>query len=186
MGKSFTGYVYRFYHTASGKSYVGSTVKLESRRREHLRALRKGEHHCVYFQRAWDKHGESAFAFEVLEEVIVSSDTELRTAENTYFSRFALYNTAPAAGTTLGMIQTRRRGSKSPLVEQAHIDRIGPDEIDITDAITKTGKSRETLMRMARSGELHTRTVHVLYAQKQRRVMFKRADIVALLREEEE
>lgn len=112
--KTFTGYVYRFYHTASGKSYVGSTVNIKSRQSGHLRALRKGSHHCVYLQNAWNKHGESAFAFEVLEEIIVSSDAELRAAENAHFSRFTLYNTAPVAGTALGVTCLGRRAHRDP------------------------------------------------------------------------
>lgn len=54
------------------------------------------------------------------------------------------------------------------------------DEIDITEAMRITGKSRETLMRWKRQGKVTTRTEEREYAQRQRRVLFQRDEIERL------
>lgn len=54
------------------------------------------------------------------------------------------------------------------------------DEIDITEAIRMSGKSRETLMRYKRTGKLTARTEEREYRQRQRRVLFRRSEIEAL------
>ncbi len=62
--------VYGIRHKTGGKIYVGSCSKkagIKARWVQHVRELNKGEHHSRYLQRAWDKHGEDAFEFVVLE-----------------------------------------------------------------------------------------------------------------------
>ena len=60
--------IYQIKNTQNGKIYIGQTRDLKLRIYEHLRVLRRGEHHNHYLQRAFNKYGESAFKFSVLEE----------------------------------------------------------------------------------------------------------------------
>jgi group I intron endonuclease len=55
--------VYQILCVPTGKAYVGSAVNLAKRWQEHRWMLRRGQHHSQYLQRAWDKYGETAFAF---------------------------------------------------------------------------------------------------------------------------
>lgn len=57
------------------------------------------------------------------------------------------------------------------------------DEIDITEAMRITGKSRETLMRWKRAGKITGRIVEQQYTQRQRRVLFRRDEIERLIGE---
>lgn len=59
--------IYEIVNLVNGKRYVGSSANLLQRKSVHLHYLRKGSHHSFILQRAWLKHGESAFAFRVLE-----------------------------------------------------------------------------------------------------------------------
>lgn len=59
--------IYKIVNTITGDMYIGSSVNLENRRREHLFYLRHSTHHSPYLQRVYDKYGESAFLFEVIE-----------------------------------------------------------------------------------------------------------------------
>lgn len=59
--------VYEIRCTATDKVYVGSTRTLRKRLCRHVDDLRHGKHHSPHLQRAWDKHGESAFSIAVLE-----------------------------------------------------------------------------------------------------------------------
>lgn len=99
-----TSGIYRIFCVDSEKSYVGSAVNIEARWRLHRHDLRQKKHHSTHLQRAWDKYGEKAFSFEIIEEV-----TELESLvqrEQFHLDRFnahhAGYNNAPRAGSNLG------------------------------------------------------------------------------------
>jgi group I intron endonuclease len=61
--------VYEIRHVESGKVYIGSSVNVRARWRQHRSDLRMGRHHSRRLQRSWNEHGASAFAFRVREEV---------------------------------------------------------------------------------------------------------------------
>lgn len=61
--------IYAIRNNASGRVYVGSGVRIERRWNNHRTLLRNGLHHSDTLQRSWNKHGEKAFSFEVLEVV---------------------------------------------------------------------------------------------------------------------
>lgn len=61
--------VYQIRCIATGKIYVGSAVDLRKRWGQHVRRLRRGKHRNKHLQHAWNKYGEAAFEFEVLELV---------------------------------------------------------------------------------------------------------------------
>lgn len=62
-----TSGVYLITCTANGRIYVGSSVNIPKRWRDHKSRLNKGTHSNLHLQRAWDKHGQEAFTFTVLE-----------------------------------------------------------------------------------------------------------------------
>lgn len=64
--------IYEIKCLASGKVYIGQTVDLNRRLKDHLRCLRKGTHHNKYLQRAFDKYGEEYFTFSVLQNCTAS------------------------------------------------------------------------------------------------------------------
>jgi len=61
--------IYAITHLPSGLYYVGSSIKIAKRWREHQCALRKGTHHAPRLQKAWIKDGQESFALSVLEYV---------------------------------------------------------------------------------------------------------------------
>lgn len=61
--------VYRIIHLATGRCYIGSTVNRSDRWQLHRWHLNHGSHHSPKLQRAWNKYGRDAFAFEVVEVV---------------------------------------------------------------------------------------------------------------------
>ena len=81
--------VYLIRCSESGKVYVGQTVDLDRRKKDHIRALRKGEHHNGYLQRAFDKYGEEKFAFSVLQECAVD---ELDSVETMWIRKLDAMN----------------------------------------------------------------------------------------------
>lgn len=60
--------VYQIKCGPNGEAYIGSSVRIYSRWSEHRRKLRRGDHHCPRLQKAWDRYGESAFHFLIIQE----------------------------------------------------------------------------------------------------------------------
>jgi len=79
-----------------GRCYVGQSIEVEQRFRHHRNALRRGDHRAPYLQHAWNKYGEDAFAFELLEEC----DVRVLTAREQWWmdSLSPALNTLPIAG----------------------------------------------------------------------------------------
>ena len=93
--------------------YVGSSNKFAVRKREHWRQLRSNKHHNKHLQRSWDKHGESAFIFVVVESLM--EGTDILAAENIWLKEHVgkpyCYNVAmDATAPMLGMF-----GDKNPM-----------------------------------------------------------------------
>lgn len=86
---------------ASGKSYIGSSADVRCRIKEHFRDLRKGEHHSICLQRAYNKYGEQNLGIKMLKYVDIK--TQLIIEEQKYFNILKPeYNISPVAGSSLG------------------------------------------------------------------------------------
>lgn len=60
--------IYCIENTVSSKKYVGMAQNIEARWRTHKCELRKNKHVNRHLQNAWNKYGENAFEFYVIEE----------------------------------------------------------------------------------------------------------------------
>lgn len=59
--------IYRLVNIINGKIYIGSSKKLDNRKYSHFQELRIGKHGNKKLQHAYNKYGESAFKFFVVE-----------------------------------------------------------------------------------------------------------------------
>lgn len=95
-----TSGIYVIRCKVTGKVYVGSSKNIKVRWRHHRRMLKSGTHHSIKLQRAWDKYGEDAFEFKIVEEVI---DGLLTIYEQVYINHYNSpvdgYNILKVAGT---------------------------------------------------------------------------------------
>ena len=95
--------IYMIRNTINDKLYIGKSVDVKKRFREHKHELRLGRHHNVYLQNAWNKYGEGAFEFLVLEECDRDSLNALEIAAIAKFSRSnELYNMTDGGDGMLG------------------------------------------------------------------------------------
>jgi group I intron endonuclease len=76
--------IYKIINTLNNKFYVGSTNNQYERFRTHRTKLRKGTHHCAHLQAAWNKYGESAFIFHVIE--LLNEPSLLQEAEDKWLT----------------------------------------------------------------------------------------------------
>lgn len=97
--------IYQIRHRDSWKVYIGSSTSVERRFMEHYKSLLQGKN-TPYLQRAWDKHGENSFKFNVLEYCEKEKLLEREQYWMDYFQSYKFengYNLAPKAGNTLGV-----------------------------------------------------------------------------------
>jgi group I intron endonuclease len=92
-------YIYIIENSKTGKFYIGRTNDPSARKRCHLSELRRGVHGNPRLQASFNKHGEDAFEFKVVD----SATPEMITAkEAEWFSAFDenknyLYNYSTSA-----------------------------------------------------------------------------------------
>lgn len=107
--------IYRIRNLINGHEYVGSAANLAKRWREHKRQLRRNKHHSLYLQRAWNKYGDSNFAWEIVE--YVEKPEQLLIREQYWLDTIKpVYNICKIAGSTYGVkasAETRKRLSDS-------------------------------------------------------------------------
>lgn len=93
--------IYRIKNVENGHSYIGSAKNIAGRWRSHLNTLRTRKKSPPKLQKAWDKYGEAAFVFEVVELCAVS---DLLTREQFYIdSERPYYNTRKEARSNIGI-----------------------------------------------------------------------------------
>lgn len=101
--KSISG-IYLIKNLVNEKIYVGSSVNLFNRYKEHFRLLKKGTHHNYYLQQSWNKYGDGSFYFDVLE--VVTDKNRLIEREQYWMDLYNVeengYNMNPTAGSQLG------------------------------------------------------------------------------------
>ena len=121
-----TSGVYSIRCVATGKRYIGSGIDISVRWTAHRVALRKGNHHNLYLQRAWNKYGEVQFSFETI-EIVVPHD--LLTRESDYIKEFRSAD--------------RRYGFNVNLTAWSRLGRPHkPSTIELMSAAKKGNKSR--------------------------------------------
>ena len=97
--------IYKITNLPTGRFYIGSAVDVDRRWKRHANDLDAQRHHNSKLQRAWNKYGQAAFTFELLEEV--SDLTILLEREQHYMDTLKpFYNINPKAGSALGYKHT--------------------------------------------------------------------------------
>jgi group I intron endonuclease len=96
--------IYEIVHITSGRSYVGQSIDVERRFKQHYALLANGKSRCQNLQRAWTKYGASAFVFR---PILTCAVDELDRAEQYIIDERGirnLYNTCPAVGSSRGVV----------------------------------------------------------------------------------
>jgi len=110
----------------NGKIYVGSSSHSIKKRWDlHLHDLRKGNHHNPYLQNAFNKYGEDALMFSILE--IVETPEECIVVEQKYLDKLKPeYNVLIRAGSRLGskMLEGTRKKMIGRVVSEETREKI--------------------------------------------------------------
>ena len=97
--------IYQIRNLINGKIYIGSSVNMKARKRQHFQKLKQQKHRNPKLQNAYNKYGKANLVFEVVE--IVLDKTILIEREQYYIDTLNVvnegYNICPTAGNTLGV-----------------------------------------------------------------------------------
>lgn len=148
--------IYKITNTLNGLYYIGSTVNIKKRHYGHFSKLRVNKHDNFHLQAAFNKYGESAFHFEIVEECLGKSIEELRAVEQKYLDAISdwreCYNMARVANHLKALPPVKesarqkmslRRGKANPnfgkkhpeelKLEWAEIKRVRGSGVYVTD-----------------------------------------------------
>lgn len=119
--------IYKIENLEDGKVYIGSAVNLKTRYVAHRNALRRGNHGNIHLQRAWDKYGECAFMFSIIE--LVYHPDQLLEIEQLWMNYYDVmntgYNISPTAGNCVGIKHTEEAREN---MSKAHLGKTLSEE----------------------------------------------------------
>ncbi len=105
--------IYAIVNTVNNKRYVGSSINIECRFRQHELNLRKNTHTNKRLQHSWNIHGRENFNFVILEECCLD---QLLEREQVYINERSEYNIRKNAWANYGISpseETRKKQSDS-------------------------------------------------------------------------
>jgi group I intron endonuclease len=130
--------IYRIINTINGKFYIGSSINVKSRKQDHFKHLKKGNHHSYKLQNEWDEvENKDSFKFQVM---IYCEELYLRKIEQRLIDDLRPeYNIAPFVGTVKGL---RHKESTKKYLRQLAIEQRKDPEYrkKISEGISKALK----------------------------------------------
>ena len=145
-----TSGIYIIQNTRSSVVYIGASVDIDRRWKEHRRSLAASRHHCKYLQRSWSKCGGSDFAFEILEECSTAEMVEAEQFWMDYLRWIGIvtFNSAPAAGSPLGFKHSEATKRKQ---SEAHkgVSKTAEHRKNIAQSLLGKHVSEETRRRLS-------------------------------------
>lgn len=82
--------IYKITNNVNWKVYVGQSINIMARWKDHINTLNRGDSRCTLLQRAWNKYGQENFTFEILE---LCSEDVLDEIEIKYINFYDACNT---------------------------------------------------------------------------------------------
>lgn len=125
--------VYKIHSKKNGKIYIGSSIDIQIRRRNHFNSLRGGRHTNKKLQNHFNKYGEDDLLFEVI--TTTNDLKEMLEIEQKLINEFDAFKTgfnmSPNAGNSLGRkhsVETKQKLSQMQIgktLSEEHKRNIG-------------------------------------------------------------
>lgn len=120
--------IYCIENIVNNKKYIGSTVNLAHRKRQHFSLLNQGKHFNKHLQSSWNKYGQKNFVYKIVE---YCSNEFLEIREDFYIKLFeAQYNKrdsgrrgAMSEGTRLRMKAARKKLKEANSIKYKESER---------------------------------------------------------------
>lgn len=120
--------IYQIINKVNQKRYIGSSIRLNGRKKRHFSELNCNVHHSQALQRAFNKYGKENFDFFILE---YCETDKLLEREQYYLDTLKPeYNICKIAGNCLGKITTDETKQKMRESSKKYWDKIGRSHKD--------------------------------------------------------
>lgn len=134
--------IYIIQNTVNKKCYVGSAVDVRRREYTHRSALRRGVHGNPHLQASFNKHGEAAFEFKVVEEC--PKDKLIDREQHWLNASKPEFNICKTAGSTLGRRHSTETCAK---ISATHLGVVFSTEHRSKIAAARVGKKHSEKAR---------------------------------------
>lgn len=145
IGDATLSGIYTITHIQSGKVYVGSSVNIARRWKQHKSDLNLGRHKSPKLQAAWSKYGADGFRFDVVE--LVSDGGRLIECEQAWIDRMQTilrgYNFLPATASRLGTTHTPETREKMAAARRRRISQPCSEETKRKISETQKGRKKQ-------------------------------------------
>lgn len=99
--------IYKITNKITNDFYIGSAINFKNRKWGHISSLRKNKHKNQFIQNSWNKYGEEAFIFDIVE--VVDKKENLIIQEQYWMDKLSpTFNLAKVAGSPLGVKHTKK------------------------------------------------------------------------------
>ena len=96
--------IYKIENKVNGKIYIGQSVNIENRWKQHMRELNKSSHKNQHLLSSWKKYGKENFEFSV---ICTCNSDELDEKEIYYIDLYKTYNYEYGYNMTIGGVGAR-------------------------------------------------------------------------------
>lgn len=152
--------IYQIRNLINGKKYIGQSIDLERRKKDHFRYLKGNYHKNIHLQNAYNFYGQENFVFEVL--VYCESNKEELTKREQFFvdseSQENLYNILiKCVNSNLGVgfseetkkkLSKSRSGKNNPMWGKHHIEE---SKKKMSEALLGRKVSEETKQKISKN-----------------------------------
>lgn len=149
--------IYMITNTVNGKVYIGSCRSFKNRWNDHARILRSGRHHTKHLQASFNRHGEDAFIFTIVQHMPGSTKEERLTVEALWIEKYwgwKCYNGTKQTVSREGFPNKEPLPPKSEATRQKLSDthkRLGtkpPSRLGVPVSEEDRQKKRESALRL--------------------------------------
>lgn len=150
--------IYQIVNSVNGKRYVGSSVNIERRWKEHKRRLRANSHVNMKLQNIYNKYGSDSLVYSIIEEC---DETLLLSREQHHIDFKSELNILDVAGKTTGYKASPERKKKQSIVMRERWK-------DLSYREEQSKKSSQAAKEMWRNEEVRNKIIQSISDTKKR------------------